>query len=98
MWFSERVKMIKAMEFLVRHINYEPIYDPWLLLGVPDGTVEFGDLSVSSGDEFTFDTLLRDDDFTDLMDTFLFCMSKAYKCGGLVCDDVCSKLYSGGKS
>lgn len=86
---SERVKMVKAMEFIARQLNDENILYTWLTLGVADGDVNYGDLTeTDDGDlEMYFD---EDDDFADLMDAFLHCMQRAAKSDGLYCDDVCS--------
>lgn len=42
---SERVKMVKAMEFIARQLNDENILNTWLTLGVADGDVNYGDLT-----------------------------------------------------
>lgn len=78
--------MIRAMETIARNINDESIFELWLALGVADGDI----------DEDTTDEDLEiyyedDDDFADIMDTFLLCMRKAHKSGGLYCDNVVSK-------
>ena len=41
-----RIKMLKAMEFIARNINEETILNRWLSLGIADGDIEYGDLSV----------------------------------------------------
>ena len=46
----KRIKMIKAMEFIVRQINDEDVFNPWLMLGVADGDIQRGDLSVKDSD------------------------------------------------
>jgi hypothetical protein len=44
----ERMKMVKAMEFIAHQINDEEIFlDWWLPGGVADGDIEYGDLSVN---------------------------------------------------
>ena len=86
---SERVKMIKAMEFIARQLNDRDILDEWLVLGVADGDVNYGDLTETDDGDLEM-YLDEDDNFADLMDTFLHCMSRATKSGGLYCDDVCS--------
>lgn len=85
----ERVKMVKAMEFIARQLNDENILNTWLTLGVADGDVNYGDLTeTDDGDlEVYFDD---DNNFADLMDVFLYCMRRAANSGGLYCDEVCS--------
>lgn len=87
----ERVKMVKAMEFIARQLNDEDILYEWLTLGVADGDIQYGDLApTSTSIEELADYFDEDDSFADLMDTFLHCMSRAAKSGGLYCDKVCS--------
>lgn len=85
----ERIKLIKAMELLARQINDEDIFYGWLLNGVADGDIPYGDLTVNDEDEAEYYT--DDTTFAELMDTFLRLMSKAYKSGGLYCDKVVSE-------
>lgn len=89
----ERIKMVKAMEYIARQLNDELVFDAWLTSGVEDGLIEFGDLSVKDEDmeEFGVKWYCEDEYFADLMDTFLRCMKRAYKSGGLCCDNVVSK-------
>ena len=42
---DDRVKMVKAMEYIARQVNDERVFDYWLSLGVADGDIEYGDLS-----------------------------------------------------
>ena len=87
---SERVKMVKAMEFIARQINDEDVFEGWLINGVADGDIEYGDLD--DDDEYgTLDYYIDDDAFADLMGCFLRRMARAAKSGGLYCDDVVSK-------
>ena len=86
----ERVKMVKAMEFIARSVNDEEVFMPWLVIGVADGDIEYGDLD--GGDDGTLEAYTEDDaDFADLMDTFLNVMNGARRSGGLFCDGVVSK-------
>ena len=86
---TERIKMIKAMEYIARQINDESVFcDIWLSEGVADGDIEYGDLSVNSEDFDNLEDYCEDDNFADLMGTFILCMRHAYKSGGLYCDDV----------
>lgn len=86
---KERVKMIKAMEYIARQINDENVFEGWLLNGVADGDIEYGDLFANEDDDAQW--YAEDDTFADLMDTFLWVMAKARKSGGLYCDCIVSK-------
>ncbi len=89
---NERIKMVKAMEFVARQINDEDIFiGTWLSIGVADGEIEYGDLAVGKDDPEDLSYYLKDVAFADLMDTFLRVMSKAYRSGGLYCDRIVSK-------
>ena len=88
---TERIKMVKAMEFIARQINDELIFDHWLTGGVADGDIEYGDMWPHTGDEELLDYYLADENFADLMQTFLRVMKRGYKSGGLYCDGVVSK-------
>lgn len=88
---SERIKMVKAMEFICRQINDKDVFECWLVNGVADGDIEYGDLSVNTTEPDATWYAENDERFADLMDTFLWCMKKAYKSGGLYCDNVVSK-------
>ena len=90
---TERIKMVKAMEFIARQVNHEGVFEHWLALGVADGDIEYGDLSVPVDVEEDGALWYADDDkcFAELMDTFLDVMSSARKRGGLYCDGVVSK-------
>lgn len=78
-----RVKMVRAMEFIARQINDEDIFDSWLMFGVADGD----DLN---DDEYISYCYCDDKTFAELMDCFLRLMARAYRSGGLYCDDVVS--------
>ena len=86
---AERIKMVKAMEFITRQLNNEDILMSWLMVGVADSDIKYGDLSVE--DDGTLEYYIEDDNFSELMDTFLRVMREAYKDGGLYCDGVVSK-------
>ncbi len=88
---TERIKMIKAMEFITRQMNDEERFECWLYNGVADGDIEYGDLDVKGTDAEELEYYLDDTTFADLMDTFLYCMKEARKSGGLYCDNVVSK-------
>jgi hypothetical protein len=87
----ERMKMVKAMEFIARQVNNEEIFNVWLADGVGDGEIEYGDLNVTDregyycgGDGWERDE--ADKHFSELMDTFMWVMKEAWKDGGLYCD------------
>ncbi|MBQ1779439.1 MAG: hypothetical protein IIZ93_14900 [Acidaminococcaceae bacterium] len=87
----ERMKMVKAMEFITRQINDEDIFMGWLYNGVADGDIKYGDLDITAEDEENLYCYCDDDkDFADLMALFLRLMAKAHKDGGLFCNWVCS--------
>lgn len=90
----ERIKMVKAMEFICRNINDEEVFEGWLMDGVADGDIEYGTLHVSASDAEDLAYYLEDEHFADLMHSFLWCMKEAWKSGGLCCDSV----VGGGKS
>lgn len=87
----ERIKMVKAMEFIARSINNEDVLECWLVNGVADGDIKYGDLTASESDEDGLYSYLDDEDFADLMDSFLWVMAKAKRNGGIFCDGVVSK-------
>lgn len=86
-----RIKMIKAMEFIVRNVNSEAVTEGWLSLGVADGDVKYGDLTVSCGDAENMDCYIKDEDFAEIMGLFLSLMHQAEEDGGLYCDGVVSE-------
>lgn len=88
---SERIKMVKAMEFICRQINDEDVFESWLVNGVADGDIEYGDLSVNTTEPDAAYYAEDDERFVDLMDAFLWVMKMAGKSGGLYCDGVVSK-------
>lgn len=88
----ERIKMIKAMEFIARQVNdEEAFYNIWLTVGVADGDIEYGDLEARASDAEDLEYYMEDDSFSELMRDFLRLMARAKKCGGLYCDGVVSK-------
>ena len=89
MKLTERVKMVKAMEFIARQVNDENVFMSWLSVGVADGDIAYGDMNPVDEDVEWYAE--EDERFADLMDVFLRIMSRAYKSGGLYCDDVVSK-------
>ena len=85
----ERIKMVKAMEFIARQINDENIFERWLMGGVADEDIAYGDLSCSGEDECSLEYYIEDKGFADLMACFSRVMASAIKSGGLYCDGVC---------
>ena len=89
---EERIKMVKAMEFICRHMNDENEFATWLTVGVADGDIDDGDLTVKPEDEDDLEYYYSDDvDFADLMDTFLYLMKRVRTNGGIFCDGVVSE-------
>ena len=87
----ERIKLLKAMEFICRNLNDEEIfYWTWLQLGVADGDIKYGDLSIQSDDLEELEYYLDNETFADMIDTFLCCMAESRQSGGLYCDGVCA--------
>ena len=84
---SERAKMIMAMEYIARQINNEDVFETWLMCGVADGDINYGDFDISNIDEYYLDDIT----FKNIMSTFLVCMDNAFKDGGLYCGNVVSK-------
>ena len=83
----KRAKMVVCMEYIARAINNEDAFDGWLLEGVADGDIKDGSLDSGEVDSF----YLENDNFRDLMDTFLIAMNEAYEDGGLYIDKVVTK-------
>lgn len=84
---EERIKMVKAMEYIARQVNDEEDFEYWLELGVADGDIEYGDLSADDCDEY----YIEDEEFSDLMFRFLCLMHMVRGKGGFACDGVLSK-------
>lgn len=81
---SERIKLVRAMEYIARHANDDEVFDLWVSLGVADGVI-FDD------SEAWIDEYITDDRLSDLMRVFLRVMTTASLKGGLWCDGVSSK-------
>ena len=86
-----RVKMVKAMEYIVCQLNDETLMESWLMAGVADGDIRYGDLIVRDEDLDDLEYYIEDGEFADLMGLFLRLMSRANKSGGLYCDKITSK-------
>lgn len=81
---QERYEMIRAMETIARCVNDEYVFELWLLYGVADGDID----EDTTPDDL--ESYMEDDEFSDLMTTFLTVMKHAYK-DGLYCDGIASK-------
>lgn len=94
---EERIKMVKAMEYICRQINDEDVLMGWLMNGVADGDIKYGDLNMpedgtlTDGDIGIAYDYCKDDTFAELMGCFLRRMKFAEKSGGLYCGGVVSK-------
>ena len=87
----QRIKMVKAMEYIARQLNDEEVLENWFINGVADGDFEYGDLEVTSDNLDDMEYYIDDTNFADLMHTFLRVMRKALKFGGLYCDGILDK-------
>lgn len=85
---QERTRMVKAMEYICRQINNEIVFDGWLMNGVADGDIEYGDFATVDDN---MDYYIEDESFADLMGCFLRIMKGAERSGGLYCGGVVSK-------
>ena len=89
--YTERIKMIKAMEFIARQINNEEIFEVWLEEGVADGDIDYADLGVDEvEDSYVLDYYLKDENFSEIMGLFTRLMKHADRSGGLYCDGIVS--------
>lgn len=84
----ERLKMVKAMEFIMRQLNDEIIFGGWLAYGVADGDIEYGDLSVTNSDIVALGYYINKDELANLMDEFVHNIRLASRNGGLFCAGV----------
>ena len=81
---KERVSVVRAMEIIARSVNDEEVFEGWLMCGVADG-----DIDDDTTDE-ELEYYIEDDNFAELMGTFLRVMSRAKRSGGLYSDGVLS--------
>ena len=88
---NERIKMLKAMDTVVRNMNDENAIADWLVIGLPDGA--------ATDDEFDSTAEYVDDEtFADIMDSFVYIMAtycneeKVEREATLYCDGVRSKV------
>lgn len=93
----DRIKMVKAMEYIARKVNDETVFEYWRINGVADGDIEKGDLSVHDELSAEFQSEYADleyyvqgDEFATLMRDFLHLMKRAQRSGGLYCDGILS--------
>ena len=84
---TDRIKMVKAMEYIARQVNDEEVFEGWLMCGVADGDITYGDLDGGEVDEY----YTEDGHFRDLMDCFLRLMASAKRSGGLYCGGMVSR-------
>lgn len=85
----ERLKLVKAMEYIMRQLNDESIFESWLTYGVADGDIEYGDLTVTNEDLGTLGYYISKDVLECVMDEFVHNIRMASKSGGLFCAGVC---------
>ena len=86
----ERAKMVVCMEYIARQINDEDVFYGWLMCGVADEDIPYGDLDYEKVDK----CYTEDDNFKDLMSCFLRKMYGAYRSGGLYCGGIVSDYKS----
>ena len=85
----DRKKAIVCMEFIARQINDEDVFYYWLMNGVPDGDIEYGNLDISQ--VYSEDYMVSDEGFEEIMSCFLRRMKRAYDSGGLYCGGITCK-------
>ena len=78
---KDRELMVACMEFIVRHVNDEDLIMPWLMCGVADGDIPYGNLNT---EELDVEYYANIDNYKDLCELFLRIMSRANKSGGLI--------------
>lgn len=83
---TERKKTVLAMEFLARQINDEYVFDYWLVSGVADGDLKYGEWDPDAVDDY----YIEDKTFAELMECFLRRMREAKESSGLYCDGIVS--------
>lgn len=83
----DRAKMVACMEYVCRQINDEDVFEPWLMTGVADGDIEYGNLNPDDVEDY----YIEDENFEELMSSFLRRMNKAYESGGLYCGGITCK-------
>ena len=83
--FKARAEMVKAMDTVMRAVNDEDVFEPWLMFGVADGDI----CEYTTDDDLEY--YCEDDTFAELMGLFMHLMAQAKKSGGLYCDGVIDK-------
>ena len=83
----ERKKMVLAMEYIARHVNDGEVFISWLEDGVADEDIRYGEINPDAVEDY----YIEDDNFRDLMDTFLKLMKGAARSGGLHCNYIVTK-------
>lgn len=84
---TDRKKMVLAMEFIARQVNDEEVFEYWLMNGVADGDLKYGDFDIANVEDY----YTEDDSFRELMDDFLKLMTRAKKSGGLYCGGIVTR-------
>ena len=91
---KQRIALVKAMEFVVRQINDDDVFMPWLSVGVADGDIPYESIvnQVTEEEIKNLDYWAEDDNFRDLIECFLRRMKGAIRSGGLYCNWICGSL------
>lgn len=66
---AERTKMVEAMEYICRQLNNENHFESWLMNGVADGDIKYGDFDWGNPAAQWYAE--NDDNFAELMQLFL---------------------------
>lgn len=72
-----RKKAVVAMELLARSTNDEMAVNGWLMCGVPDGDIDYGDMDTEKVDEY----FTEDKNFKELIGCFMRTMERAQRDG-----------------
>lgn len=75
---KDRAKAILAMEFIARNVNNEDYLESWLMCGVADGDIEYGESDIKAVDEYYTDM----DNFKDIVQCFRRVTARAIADGG----------------
>ena len=76
---KEKTLMVKLMEFAARNIEDEDIFDSWLMCGVADSDIAYGDFDPT--DE-SLDYYIEDENYQELIELFLRLVDRAHRNGG----------------
>lgn len=85
---ENRKRMVLAMEMIARAVNDDEVFGAWLMLGVPDGDIKPYSIDTNEVDEY----FTKDENYRELMDTFLRVMRSAANSGGLYDDGIVTKV------